>query len=334
MQRKLERVGYVAQQNWRLLWQLARFGKPSRIFCFNGGLGDDFLCSVAIRELKLRGEKNLWMLSFCPELFKYNPYVDLVLKRESRGLRHWFDAFNLRVTGLNYAPHVDGRDLPPKLHIISEMCRIAGVKGEILRRPFAFLQEAERWNGRLGERQMAIQSSGMAAKYNARTKEWLPERFQQIVERYRDRFTMVQVGSAVDPPLTGTIDLRGKTSVRETAAILANSTVFIGLAGFLQHLARSVECRSVIVYGGRELPTQTGYCCNENVTNNPECSPCWLYQRCAHEVKCMSAVEAPLVVEAVERQLSRAHLPLEEDKDLIVSPGSVGRSETFAGRIS
>ena len=53
------------------------------------------------------------------------------------------------------------------------------------------------------------------------------------------------------PPLKGALDLRGKTGLREAAAILSNSLVFIGQVGFLMHLARAVDCRSVIVYGGQ-----------------------------------------------------------------------------------
>jgi len=72
-------------------------------------------------------------------------------------------------------------------------------------------------------------------------------------------FKLVQLGTAADPALPVDKDLRGRTSLREAAAILAASEVFIGLEGFLTHLARAVDCPSVVVQGGRARPETFGY---------------------------------------------------------------------------
>ena len=105
--------------------------------------------------------------------------------------------------------------------------------------------------------------------------------------------------------------MRGKTSLRESAAILANSLIFIGLVGFLMHLARAVDCRSVIVFGGRERPWQVGYVANCNLTGDNPCSPCWLRNRCDYEGACMDMIDAGEVLAAAESQLRRRGLPLE-----------------------
>ena len=42
--------------------------------------------------------------------------------------------------------------------------------------------------------------------------------------------------------------------MRESAAILSRSLAFVGQVGFLMHLARAVDCRSVIVYGAQLQP--------------------------------------------------------------------------------
>ena len=105
------------------------------------------------------------------------------------------------------------------------------------------------------------------------------------------------------------MDLRGKTTLRQTAAILANSVVFVGLVGFLMHLARAVDCRSVIVYGGRELPSITGYACNQNLVRQPPCAPCGLYNDCEYHRDCMEQIEVGDVVLAIEHQ-AQQHGPL------------------------
>jgi ADP-heptose:LPS heptosyltransferase len=109
--------------------------------------------------------------------------------------------------------------------------------------------------------------------------------------------------------------LRGKTTIRESAAILSNSMVFVGLVGFLMHLARAVECRSVIVYGGREAPWQSGYSSNENLYTPMHCSPCWLWNRCDYDRECMNLISVEDVTAATERQVARAGQPLVVDSD-------------------
>jgi ADP-heptose:LPS heptosyltransferase len=116
---------------------------------------------------------------------------------------------------------------------------------------------------------------------------------------------VVQVGSASDLRLEGAIDLRGKTSHRQTAAILANSLVFVGLVGFVMHLARAVDCRSVIIYGGREKPTITGYVANKNLYHQVRCAPCWLRNACEFNRKCMDMVTVGQVISATADQISR-----------------------------
>ncbi len=90
--------------------------------------------------------------------------------------------------------------------------------------------------------------------------------------------------------------------------MLRNCDLFVGLVGFLMHLARAVECPGVIVYGGRETPETTGYSCNVNLKSSPECSPCWYYSRCDFERKCLTEISVAEVVEAI-RTFLEAEVP-------------------------
>jgi ADP-heptose:LPS heptosyltransferase len=124
---------------------------------------------------------------------------------------------------------------------------------------------------------------------------------------------MIQLGSLNDPPLEGVVDLRGKTSLRESAAILQNCDFFLGFEGFLMHLARSVDCRSVIIYGGFAHSWQTGYTCNENIDSSIECAPCWRLNTCERDRACMNAIKVDDVLRAIKRLLIRKDAPLEID---------------------
>src|SRR3990172_7637468 len=166
--------------------------------------------------------------------------------------------------------------------------------------PRTHLDASELAFGRLGARQLAIQSTARSARFPIANKEWFPERFQQVVDALRGEFTIVQLGLGSDPPLEGAVDLRGTTK-REAAAVLHHSLAFVGLAGFFMHLAKAAGTRSVIVYGGREDPALSGYAENENLFTAMHCSPCWFWNHSPYGRECMNRIQAADVVAAVRR---------------------------------
>jgi len=80
----------------------------------------------------------------------------------------------------------------------------AGISGPVALRPYLYLTESEMQKGRLFENQVAIQSTGKSSKYFMWTKEWYPDRFQEVVEALKPRFNFVQIGGEDDPKLEGT----------------------------------------------------------------------------------------------------------------------------------
>jgi len=291
---------------------------PRLLLTSGGGLGDHLLCTAVFRELRQRGARDLWMASNHRALFRHNADIDRVVP-----LGLFFDRWARKAGGqvilLGYAPHIkeEDRDIPPPRHIIACLCQQLGLTGQVGLRPYMPLLDRERRAGELAPRQIAIQSSGLGAQYPMRNKEWFPERFQAVVTALKPRYSFVQVGAASDPLLEGAIDLRGKTSLRQTAAILSASLAFVGQVGFLMHLARAVDCRAAIVYGGRELPEQSGYSCNENLTTALPCAPCWRWNTCPYDRECMRRISAEAVIAAIERQVDRHGEPLPVDSDTL-----------------
>jgi len=294
------------------LFNRARLGFPRHYFRGSGGIGDDLLCTTVFRELRKRGHHRIAFSTQYPDLFQHNPDLDAVVSSTRPRVWRWLHE-GLPLVRLGYANHdpATDRDEPLTEHLLAKLCRVAGISGEIQLRPYLCLTPAELAAGRVAENQIAIQSSGMSAAFSMRNKEWGPERFQEVCTELGSRHTIVQVGSIKDPKLASTVDLRGKTRLRQSAAILANSSVFIGLVGFLMHLARAVDCRGVIVYGGRETPPTTGYVANINLTGATPCSPCWLRNRCDYEHECMRMIRPETVIQAAREQIVKAQEPLE-----------------------
>ena len=254
-------------------------------------------------------------MSAYPSLFQNNPDVRALLPHDARmvALAH---RLHRRAYNLSYAlPFVEAEDAhpAPSFPLIARMCQKAGLTGPVGIRPYLYLSEAERQEGRLLPRQVAVMSSGMSAKPPFLNKQWFPERYQAVVTALRGQFDFLQIGDASDPPLEGALDLRGKTSLRQSAAILSQSLLFVGQVGLLMHLARAVDCRAVIVFGGREAPRQSGYACNENLYTPLPCAPCWKQNACDFGRECLRRITPESVIEAVERQAARFGEPLVTD---------------------
>jgi ADP-heptose:LPS heptosyltransferase len=293
---------------------LFREGSPEVLLYFGAAPGDDLLCTVVARELRARGLERIWMMSGHAPLFEGNPDIARVVPVD-RWYSDYARALGRRYQLLRYAEHELERDrsVPTTRHIVAEMCAGAGVTGEVALRPRFFPTAAELAAAAWARGAIVIQTSGMAARHPMGNKEWFPERFQVVVDSLRSRFDFVQVGSEADPPLREARDLRGRTTHRQTAALLAGARLFVGLEGFVMHLARAVDCRSVIVFGGRTAPWQTGYSCNINLHTAPACSPCWLWNTCDHDRVCMRDIPASAVVEVIEAAMSGERGPLLED---------------------
>ena len=284
----------------------ARHGFPSRFFQGAGRIGDDLMCTTVFRELRKRGKGSIAISTPNPSLFEKNPDVEKIIRQTDSRLNRWGRAglpfLTLAHTGYDAARDMD---LPPNEHVLIRMCRLAGVAGPVELRPYIFLTPAELAAGRHAENQVAIQSTGHGRADAMLNREWYPQRFQELCAQLRSDVRVVQVGSASDMKLEGAVDLRGKTNLRQTAAVLANSLVFIGLVGFVMHLARAVDCRSVIIYGGREKPAITGYVANKNLYHQVRCAPCWLRNTCEFNHKCMDMVSVDQVITATADQIGR-----------------------------
>ena len=306
---------------WLGLWSLgiaAQFGLPEVIIRFGHGLGihglgDDLLCTAVLRELRRRRKGELWMISNHPELFGCTGDADRVFP-----IDRVYDFFS-KMWGREFRTMMVPSSPPNELlsrHVIAEMCAVAGITGDVTLRPYLALDDSEAAAGAWAKGCVVVQSSGLGARYPLLLKEWYPERFNAVVDALRGQYEFIQIGSASDPPLAHARDLRGKSTIRGSAAILHHARLYIGLEGFLMHLARAIDCPSVIIYGGHTGPWQTGYICNKNLYSDLSCAPCGR-GTCDIGRKCMAEIQPEDVVVAVHDLLRKPRNPLMEETAFI-----------------
>jgi hypothetical protein len=276
------------------------------------------LCTTILREANRRGRRFAMMTNH-PSLFQRNGDPSAVIPVDdylARALR----ALGGTVVRPYYAapdPSDSDRDAFAEGHILRRMCELAGLTGEISLRPYLNLAPGEIAAGRRAGRQIAFQSTASGAAIPFANKEWVPARFAEVAREMPGGFRAVQLGLRTDPVLAGAIDLRGRTTIREAAAVIAASEAFVGLEGFLGHLARAVDCPAVIVLGGRAAVSTVGYPCNEYLAATTACAPCGLKNRCIHDRACLQGVSVADVLAALSRVLARPRRPLPVDTAVI-----------------
>ncbi|TSJ35968.1 glycosyltransferase family 9 protein [Mucilaginibacter corticis] len=290
-------------------------GVPSHILYFGDSLGDNLLLTTLSKALYERGYQNIWIKCDHPDLFKNNPVVKLVIPFNTLLSSYLLKLGNVKLVRpayTTYQPEED-RDLIPEKHILLKMADWLDIKGTIENKPVLDLEVAETAKGLIYDKQIVIVTSTVSALIPMKNKEWFAGRYQQIVDKYANQYQFIQLGSKYDAPLTNVLDLRGKTTIRESAAILKNARLLITHVGFMMHLARAVDCRAVIIYGGRESPDQSGYSVFRNIYSEVACSPCWFHNKCEHDRKCLTRITSSDAEHAVLEQLQLYGTPLTTD---------------------
>jgi ADP-heptose:LPS heptosyltransferase len=256
------------------------------------------------------------MLSHYPEIFQNNPYGLQVVPDDWKTIK-LLEKIKRPSTLLYYGKWIGDNDKidPPKKHIIAEILQKCDITGDVSLRPY--------WYGDtrpitlLPEKAyICVQSTKTYSSTTMLNKQWDEESLIEVIKSLKDKFEVIQLGTLEEPRLPNTIDCRN-LGISDSATLLANAKLFIGQVGFLMHLARAVDTRSVIIYGGREKAWQSGYPCNENIETSPKCSPCWQNNGCDFNRKCVSDISVEMACNAVEKLIGRLGSELELDRVIL-----------------
>ena len=137
------------------------------------------------------------------------------------------------------------------------------------------------------------------------------DKAQHVIDSLKNEYDFVQIGGPEDLSLSGCINMHTeKLPMRKTAAILANSDLYVGPIGGLMMLAESVGCPGVIAYSA-EPPEFVALSGNINVTSDHPCDLCMMNRihparhKCPYDYKCMTGIDADKIVMAIRNRLSQ-----------------------------
>lgn len=305
-------------------------------------IGDTILLMSALKYLCIQNKKKVLMGTLYKELIENCDYIDVLDNFCEdilcRSLYEKTLSFGINPIFISSTDFVikDNKYFPVwgKHHILLDVCSKLGIKQKIPIRPFFYLTDSEKQEGQFyNEFQIAIVAGG-----NQKYKALSYSLSQNIILALNDTYNFVQVGSPTDPLLEHVLDCRGWKGLRGTASILYNSDLFIGGIGGLMHLARAVDCRSVIAYSSAEPLSLANYACNINIfAPEPKCSKCGKFEcfpyliTCPEDFSCIKGIQEIDLIEAIKLQISKKNQPLETDYSS-AKPDIISGMEAFFKR--
>jgi len=146
---------------------------------------------------------------------------------------------------------------------------------------------------------------------NWATKRWPVEKFAKLVEPLRHRFGLQSIviggpgDAAIAAGIHNTTDLTGKTTLRQTIALLERADLVVANDSGPMHIASALGRPLVALYGPTS-PLLTGpYGRPETVLRlDLPCSPCYS-RTCSHQ-SCLQWLEIEPVLQLAGRQMSLA----------------------------
>lgn len=190
-------------------------------------------------------------------------------------------------------------------HLLADFCAGMGLEGRVLLDPgFPLLPEEQNFGRFFDNSQIALMSEGKEKR-----KTWGADKMQAVVDALGSRYNFVQIGASSDAPLHGVLDKRGAFSLRQVAAVLRNSDLFLGGIGALMHLARGVDCPAVITYSNSEPLEIASYPCNINLLSPSACARCQTdlllleKEGCPEDFSCVRSIGIDAVIEAIEKSM-------------------------------
>lgn len=154
---------------------------------------------------------------------------------------------------------------------------------------------------------------------DASLKHWPAIKFAQLANRIRDDFKakIVILGDGSERPIADiivnimqhkSIDLVGKTTLEELAAIISNLGVLITNDGGPLHIAVALGVKTISIFGPVNDLVYGPYPQDANhhivLKSNLDCRPCYRNFRldpCQRNKECLEAIEVEQVLEAVRR---------------------------------
>ncbi len=298
------------------------------VYVIQEGLGDAVAFTALCEHYFKTFNRKMLVAHKAKEIFENNPYCEVIdgidqehLSEEqqrmlkSLGITPVFITYTFfekteydEKTEFPYYHHAS--------HLIETMAERIGFAGTIKCSPQIFLTEQEKINGKLGSRKQIV----MLSLGKTQWKTCSIDSLRYVADRFKDECEIIQVGSEDDTLIADyVIDKRGRTTIRETAAICYNSELYVGPVSFVAHCAHAVKTRCVLAVPGTEPVSLASYASDVAVQAEPQCpltDKCRVGttgEICLRNYECIRAITGEQLYNAALRLLQQAEEKFPED---------------------
>lgn len=228
-------------------------------------VGDTLMLTAAIRDLHKAypGKFTTDVRTPSPQIWDNNPYITRIEDGDGRKIKLGYSLIHQS----NSHPYHFCEGFTKELEkILKIQIPSSGFGGEI------YLDKQEKiWMSQVEETgytgQFWVLNAG--GKYDFTAKWWNPDWYQEVVDHFRGRILFVQIGdlSHWHPRIDGTLDLVGKTDLRQLIRLIYHSSGVLCPVTFTMHAAAAVPRKEghpprkpcVVVAGGREPSNWEAY---------------------------------------------------------------------------
>lgn len=248
------------------------------IFHVQGGIGKH-VASTAVAQCIKNNHPDRKLIVVCawPEIYINLPFVDRVY--QIGNTQYFYQNYIKDVDSLIFhqEPYLTTDHIHHKLPLIETWCKMYGIKysGEAPAVKFNKLQKnlaKETWC--VGNKPtMVIHTNGGMMTTDAKPYSWtrdMPQDLaQEIVNHYKNDYTIYQVTKVNSPKLDGAVHIfaaqEKSIKIMELFSLLIHSKKRVLIDSCLQHAARALELPSTVLWNGTS-PKVFGYDLHENIT--------------------------------------------------------------------
>jgi len=267
----------------------------------DSALGDVLMCTPALRELKRRNPHCYirFYTKYGP-LVNGLPYIDEVLPYDQKPAGALYMSYEEAVPPEVHLSRIIGDTVGLKVTDTHPDCIVRSDLVEGYRQSLAHLPSP---------RIVFLRRSGDFTP----NKNWPDPNWVALITSLARDATVVEIGqeNAAAGAIAGPnyVDMRGKTSLEQLAALVAASDLYVGPVSGPMHIAVAVGTPSVTICGGYENPRGLEHLAGVKSTTNVflssdlPCSPCWLRKPCPIGLKCLTLISPAQVEKTILRVL-------------------------------
>jgi ADP-heptose:LPS heptosyltransferase len=251
--------------------------------CTDFGVGDCILTTAGIRSLSNeQPDTEIYVASVYPFVYENNPHITKLYQLghpsvQEFYLRHVRDCdFNNCINIKWYERNYHTKYNAP---MTKACCEIMGVPFDTDKTEIYLTAEEQQFARNFLKTfvKPIVLIQGFGSNVAGRgvqmttVKDWYMGGWIEVIEKCKNDFTFIQVGGGGEQPIPNAhLNICGRTTWRQTFAIISECFTFIAIDSFLQHASLAFDKRGIVLFG-RSNPVTLGHEFHYNISVPDSC---------------------------------------------------------------